>query len=164
MATNVKNAAVKVGTPKVADATQSDKGPKVTKVAEAAEKKDPRRNRPQHPVAVEAAREGGAKIKEVPADYSHVKHARLLRAWFFDDGWYLGYRAAEAQHYADKFRQDAESFRKTGGASSRVAKKLLNVRAKMDELVKQLKAQGINVDELLAAQAAEPAAEASAQG
>jgi hypothetical protein len=99
-------------------------------------------------------------FKSTPADYVHGKMQPFKKKDFATDDAYFTYRAEEYDAKAKDFRGRADQAKLTGsGKDKGKAKRLLKMQEKMKELEAQLKAQGVDVDALLAQQT-EPAASA----
>jgi hypothetical protein len=93
------------------------------------------------------------KLKAVPGDWDAKKHAPFKKGDFEDEAVFLDWKADVFQGRADRYRNEAERYRKLGGVQDRAkAKRLLNMQSKMTDLIADLRSQGVNVDELLAAQ------------
>lgn len=103
-------------------------------------------NRKPHP-----AIKDDTKLKELPPDYDYFKHASIKRKNWESDHLFFGYKANEHEARAAKFRQVADECKKMGGVKERAkAKRLFKMQEKMQELEKQLREQGIDVDAMKA--------------
>lgn len=95
------------------------------------------------------------KLSALPADYNSRQHEKLTEADFVDAPLWMEFRATELQTKANSLFKRAKETRALGGVTDKKrAQKLVAMRAKMKELADQLKAQGVDVDALLAAQVA----------
>ena len=100
----------------------------------------------------------------LPTDFDFAKHAGLKKKDFANTGEFFEYKAKECEAKAAAFRVKAKEESTTGGGKAKQkARRLVKMIDKMDELKKQLALQGINVEELLKATAAEKPAETPAQ-
>jgi len=90
---------------------------------------------------------------ETPGDFDFDTHVALKKKDFAADHMYYTFQAEKLDFKATMFREKAEEARKMGSAKERSkAKRLRKMQTKMAELRAQLEAQGLDVDELLAAQ------------
>jgi hypothetical protein len=90
-------------------------------------------------------------LNQWPADFDPKLHKSLKRTDFkAQDVWHLK-KIEELEHRIKRHREEAEDFRRYGDPEERKkAKRLKAVKHQMDELIEQLKASGVNVEELLA--------------
>ena len=92
----------------------------------------------------------------VPEGFTFSVHKPLKKKNFVDEALFYDHKAAEMEFKREKFAAQAEECRKSGSPKQRAAKKrIIKLSEKMNELKKQLAAQGINVAELLSMTATE---------
>lgn len=113
--------------------------------------KPERKGRPAHPL-VGNADTNVYPFKELPADFDFKTMRGLSKKDFATDAAFFEYKAKGLEAQAANFRVLAENARKLGSSAERnKAKKLVKLQEQMAELSKQLAAQGIDVNALLAA-------------
>jgi hypothetical protein len=106
--------------------------------------------------------EGG--LKEWPKDWNPKQHKPLRRKDFADEGVYLEERAKRYEAMAVRIRQEIADGKKLGTLKEKgKAKKLLQLQRKFDELKKQLIADDVDVDAILATIGSEAEAPAAAE-
>lgn len=94
------------------------------------------------------------KFTAVPTDWDAKKHQPLKRKTFADDSQWLELRAQDYDRRAAALRKQAVEGKKLGNVKDKAkAKKLLGMQKRMEDLRKQLEADGIDVAALLGAQA-----------
>ena len=87
-----------------------------------------------------------------PPDFDFKGMKPLKKKDFVGEGEFLEYKAAECEAKAADFREKAKEAKLTGNkADKSKAKRLKKIMSKAAELREQLKAQGVDVDALLAA-------------
>lgn len=90
------------------------------------------------------------KLTAWPGDFDPKTHKPPQRKDYADDAVFFTILADRAEASAKKFREKAEESKKLGNVKDRArAKKLLAARKRMQDLEAQLKAEGVNVEELL---------------
>lgn len=113
-----------------------------------------RKGRPTHPLV------GNTDVnvypfKELPTDFDFKTMHGLGKKDFATDAAFFEYKTKGLEAQAANFRTLAENAKKLGSAAERgKAKKLVKLQEQMAELSKQLAAQGVDVDALLAAKTA----------
>ena len=105
--------------------------------------------------------EAGNDVKlasaDIPADFNPRQHLPLQRKHFASEDLYFTVRANHARKQAAFFDAKAEEAKKVGNVADKArARRLIKMQEKMAELRKQLEAQNIDVDELLAKVAPAP--------
>jgi hypothetical protein len=93
-----------------------------------------------------------------PTDHDPKKHKPLMRGDFKDEAVFLEHRAAQFDAQAKKLREEAEQVRKFGPGGKGKVQKLQKVQGELDALIAHLKAQGMDVDAVLATAKAATAA------
>ena len=89
----------------------------------------------------------------MPDGFSFAKHTALKKGDFKDEAIYCEHRAEQMNFKAKVWNEKAKEIRELGSPSERKKKKqVIKLSQKMDELKKQLAAQGIDVEALLAAE------------
>lgn len=84
-----------------------------------------------------------------PENFDMKVHKPLKKMDFEKEGDFLRYRADGLEKQVEKLRAEADMSDKLGSKSERQkARRLLAMREKMSELEQQLKAAGIDIDEL----------------
>jgi hypothetical protein len=108
--------------------------------------------------------EGDAKtMVATPEGYKHSEMKRLKKDDFEKASGFKLYQAEEHEFVASKLRDEANTLRASGdGKGGGKATRLIKMMSKADEIMEELKAQGIDVEALLAATKAKKAAEAAA--
>ena len=92
----------------------------------------------------------GTVLKALPADFNFSKFS-VIKGKFWETDWmFLLHRAKELDFRADILREKAEEAKAFGSKKDRVkATRLKRMQSKMDELRKELEAEGVDVDGLL---------------
>lgn len=138
----------------MAKQAQSNKGPQQRSsqpgTVNVAGKKEPKAKRAVHPLV------GNDDVKvypfkSTPGDFDWKSHKPLKKKDFASDDGFFIYKAEEFEAKAKAFRTQAEEAKKMGSTKDRAkAKRLVKMQEKMAELMKQLQAQGIDTEALLA--------------
>ena len=90
------------------------------------------------------------KLDVWPADYSSVKHKALRREDFTSEAVMLNEQARVYEEKAKKLRQEAIDCATLGGTEARKqVKQVRDIIGKLAELTGNLKAKGINMEEML---------------
>lgn len=92
-------------------------------------------------------------LTEWPADFDEDVHSPLKRSDFKDETVFLEHRAAQYEARAVEIRKEIEEIRTLGVGGKSKAQKLVKVQAELDSLKEFLKAQGMDVDSILAQRA-----------
>ena len=113
-------------------------------------------------VEVKPTKRVGFKISEkaydiaMPDGFNFDDYKMMARKNFTTEEIYWDHRAVEAQWRVEQFKARAADCRANGSAADRRKKKqIVRLNSKMNELKAQLIAQGIDVEALIAAAAAE---------
>lgn len=115
-------------------------------VAEETKKKG-RKPRDKHPAAL-----GDGSLTETPGDYCFGVQGGLVEKDFKEEHQFLTYRASESTFRAAKFTAEAVQSKSLGNKADRKkAKRLVKMRDGMQELMDNLRDQGVDVDKILAA-------------
>lgn len=94
--------------------------------------------------------DGGYDVA-VPEGFDFDKFRPLKKRDFTSEHLFYEHKAAQMDHKAAAFRAQGEEAKKLGSTKERAkAKRLIKMTEKMAELRKQLEAQGIDVDAVLA--------------
>lgn len=100
----------------------------------------------------------GYPFTAVPEDYDARRHLPIKRSDFADEALFFEWRANLARVAAVRFDKLAAEARATGGTKDRAAaKRLVKMSTRMAELIAKLRANGTDVDAILAAVAGNPA-------
>lgn len=96
--------------------------------------------------------EGNPTVKLKSAEgYDPTKFAPLKRNNFECESFFMEYQADQLTAKAAKLREDAKKVRELGSSNTGTkAKTLLKITERMEELIASLKADGFDVDSLLA--------------
>ena len=99
----------------------------------------------------------------VPKNFSFVTYKPLKKKNFTTEALYFEHRAAQAEHQVKVFKDKAEESRTLGSTKERRQKKqVVKLANKMEELKATLTSQGVDVEAILKAAAAERKAEKKA--
>jgi hypothetical protein len=99
----------------------------------------------------EPGKEEYQKLTALPTGFDAKLHKPLKKKDFKDEPLFLDYQASLLDEKAKSIRAQAEKLRSVGStASSAKAKTLVKMQQRMAELMAQLKAEGMDVDSLLA--------------
>lgn len=91
------------------------------------------------------------KLEAVPSDFNHKAHIPLKKKDFKDESLFLEHNANMFELRAKSLRNQAEKLRKLGNsASSGKLKTLLKMQDRMAEIIASLKAEGLDIDTMLA--------------
>lgn len=86
-----------------------------------------------------------------PEGFHHRKHRPLVKSHFASEDLYYDYQSELYAKKSADAKEKAEEIRKLGTSGDRTkAKKLLTLTKRMEDLKRQLEAQGVNVEELMA--------------
>lgn len=92
-----------------------------------------------------------AKLEDWPTDFDGKTMRPLRRNDFTSEGPFLIKKAEAFEARAKQLRNEAEEAKKLGNQADRQkAKKLRDMLGKIADLTKHLKAQGLNVDDMIA--------------
>jgi len=136
-----------------ADPTKATKPRKPRKPAAPREKTHPHEDKygliPHPGLNVNEDGDPTTTLKEVPTDWHRNTHQMLRLKNFENEALYCEWRAHEYTVRATEMKQKAEDARKLGDTTDRAkAKKFLAMRKKLEELTAQLKADGMDIDNL----------------
>lgn len=135
---------------KTANAPKSSKkGPQTPESKPKAKKKKEKVEKVDFPGLLDD--KGEARLlEEWPEDFDSSKHKTLKKTHFKCESIWYFHQADIAEARAKKLREEGEEAKKLGSSKDAAkAKKLLTMLKKSEELKEQLKAAGVNVEELL---------------
>jgi hypothetical protein len=90
-------------------------------------------------------------LEGIPEDFDFRLHKVIKRKQFKDEANWFELKALEMEGKAKAYRKQAEDFKKLGSVKDRnKAKRLVQMRNRMAELMAELKAGGTDVEALLA--------------